>query len=122
MAELTEQPAFGIDEERGASISRYHERVAAAHYARAPSLPMRVFEVPIVAVIGFETSQMARGERQTFSVPATSGESQARIVNPRELGRIIQREICHDRHPVILELTVPDRARSAGMMGHHRLK
>src|SRR5262245_55073876 len=122
MPELTEQSAFRINEERVASISRHHERMAAAHYARTPSLPMRVFEVPIVAIVGFETSQMARGERQAFSVSATGGESQARIVNPRELGRIIQREICHDRHPVVLELTVPYRARSAGMMGHHWLK
>jgi hypothetical protein len=56
MTELTEQSALGIDEERRARISRYHECVARTHDARAPSLPMRLLEVPIVAIVGFETS------------------------------------------------------------------
>src|SRR5262249_55098379 len=122
MTELTEQASFGIGEEGGTGRSCHHESVATAHHARAPSFLMRVLEIAVVAVIRFKSLQMASRERKCFSVSLAGGKSQTCIVDPSQLAGIIQGQIGHNWHPVVLELSVSKCTRAPGMMGDHWFK
>src|SRR5262245_17353017 len=119
MTELTEQASFGVVEEGGTGRSCHHESVATAHHPGAQSFRMRVLEIAIVAVIRFKSLQMASRERECFSVSLAGGKSQTCIVDPSQLAGIVHRQISHNRHPVVLELSISKCTRAPGMMGNH---
>jgi hypothetical protein len=121
MAELAEQPALGIGEERRARVADHDERVSAAHHAGVvPSLTRHSLEVAVVAVFGLESLEEARRERQRIA--GRRAEREPDVIRPGQRLRILQRQIGHDRHAVVLDLAVPQRARSHRVVRNHGLQ
>src|SRR6185503_7447899 len=84
-----------------------HPRADQARVARemlALALPE-----PVVAVLRFEARERALGVRQRAARRGTREQTEPDEVGARELGRIVEREVDHDRHAVVLELPIAQR-------------
>ncbi len=120
MTELAEKAALRIREYGPGSVADEEERVIATHHACAQSAAgSRFVIVSVVAMVFFKARQIFLGERQRMPVAGRGGIGKPGEVSTRQLLRMLDGEISHQRHAIVFELAEPQRSRLIAVMGRH---
>ena len=124
VAELRQHAALGAVVEGRARVAHHHQRMAAAQVARVRR-GAGVGPEAVVAVALLEVGQLRLGkgqQRRRCRPRARAGEqAQAHEVAARQRARLVQRQVGHDRHAVVLDLAEAQGAGPARMVADQRL-
>ncbi|MNK66747.1 hypothetical protein D3C87_860720 [compost metagenome] len=119
--ELREHAAVAAAEELGARVAHHDEGVAVAQVARV-GRRARVHPEAVVAVLVLEVGQVVLGVGQVGVGAARAGDQrEPHEVVAREAARVVQRQVGHHRHAVVLDLAVAQHAGVVRMVAHQRL-
>src|SRR5206468_1309980 len=116
--ELRQYAPIGTAIEVRARVADDYQRMAAAQVARARRRP-GIGPEAVVAISLLEVGNMLLAERQRLlRLAGTGDKTKPDEIGPRQRTRIIEREVRHDRHPVVLDLAVTQRALALVVIGH----
>ena len=120
--ELAQHPALLIDAEVVVGVDDHRKRVTAAQETRVRPVvtAARLLPIPVVTVAGLEVAQEGFGVWQHPRLTRPGHESQAHEVAPREARFVVEREIAHHRHPLVLDFAVPQAAALVGLVRYQR--
>jgi hypothetical protein len=111
VAELAEQAALRIHEEAITGTAHHGEGVAGAEI---PSVGVvgsfGGSPIPVVAVAGLEIHQRSGREGETVRIAWRGAEGESGERRASEQRRVVEREIRHPWHPVVLDLPVAERS------------
>jgi hypothetical protein len=122
VAELPEQAAVAVDEERLARVADHCERVAAGHRPRSGAALAALVPVLVVAVTRLEVLDVARRVRQRARRAGRRHQPEPHEVAARQRPRIVHRQVREQRHPAVLDLPVADLPFLGRIVGHERMQ
>ena len=126
--ELRQHTAVAAAEERAVCIAHHHQRLAVAQVAgvrrSAAGGPETVVAEALLEVgeVLLGVGQGLRRVRRRARVARPGDQAQPDEFAARQCARIVQRQVGHQRHAVVLDLTVAQGARALGMVTHQGFK
>ena len=120
MPELPEHPAFVVQKVSGLRVADDDQTASARQVACIRRRP-DVAPEAVVAILLLEICDMTLRIGHPIFAACTGAESEPDKVVARHLARLIDRDQPHDRHAVILDLPIADRAGLLDVVEHQRL-
>ena len=121
VAELRKDATITVRKHGRLRAADYYQRVPAAHVARARTAGTLLPEA-VVAITLLEVGDVAVRVGQGTVRAGRRDQPQSHEVVPRQGFRVVDRQVGHQRHAVVLEQPVADRAFAIGMLEHQRLQ